>query len=170
MRTFSSWFHCLLTQARFNWVIVLICLLKRGHPRSYLRVVCQLLTLADSPAMTLILIVEDEPKIAAFMQKGLKASGFSTHVVADGDRVLSRLLDSPYDLMMLDLGLPNQDGMDILKEMQERHINIPVIVATARSISPQDAQVLQMSGTKIFNKPFRMKDLIQNVRSLLEVV
>jgi len=117
--------------------------------------------------MKLILIAEDEPKIAAFMQKGLHGSGFSTHVVADGEQVLSRLLDTPYDLMLLDLGLPNKDGIDILKEMQERRIHIPVIVATARSLDPQDAQIIWRSGTKIVTKPFRMKDLIQKIRSLL---
>jgi DNA-binding response OmpR family regulator len=117
--------------------------------------------------MTLILIAEDEPKISAFMQKGLHASGFCTQVVADGGQVLSHLLESPYDLLVLDLGLPNQDGIDILKEMRERHINIPVIVATARSLDPQEAQAIQRAGIKIVTKPFRMNDLIQTAQSLL---
>jgi DNA-binding response OmpR family regulator len=117
--------------------------------------------------MKRILIAEDEPKIAAFMQKGLHRSGFSTYVVTDGTHVLSTMLDDPCDLVLLDLGLPEKDGMDILQEMQQRHINIPVIVVTARSIDPQDAQMIQMSGAVIVSKPFLMKDLIQKVRSLL---
>ncbi|MEM9117083.1 MAG: response regulator [Cyanobacteria bacterium P01_F01_bin.56] len=117
--------------------------------------------------MKLILIAEDEPKIAAFMQKGLNRSGFSTNVVADGNQVLSKMLDDTCDLVLLDLGLPDKDGLAILKEMQQRNINIPVIVITARSIDPQDAQIIQVSGTEIVSKPFHMKDLIQRVRSLL---
>lgn len=117
--------------------------------------------------MKRILIAEDEPKIAAFMKKGLNRSGFSTYVVADGNQVLSSMLDDPCDLVLLDLGLPNKDGLAILKEMQQRRINIPVIVVTARSIDPQDAQMIQMSEAAIVNKPFLMKDLIQKVRSLL---
>lgn len=120
--------------------------------------------------MKLILIAEDEPKIAAFMQKGLNRSGFSTNVVADGNQVLSKILDDPCDLVLLDLGLPDKDGMDILKEMQQQNINIPVIVVTARSITPQDAQLIQLSGTEIVSKPFLMKNLIQKVRSLLKDV
>jgi DNA-binding response OmpR family regulator len=118
--------------------------------------------------MKLVLIAEDEPKIAAFIQKGLHRSGFSTRVVANGNQVLSWLLDHPCDLMLLDLGLPDKDGLDILKEMQECSIDIPVIVVTARSLDPQDAQAIQMSGTEIMSKPFLMRDLIQKVRSLLE--
>lgn len=119
--------------------------------------------------MKCILIAEDEPKIAAFMQKGLNRSGFSTDVVADGNHVLSNIFETPYDLLLLDLGLPDKDGLDILKEIQQRHINIPVIVVTARSIDPQDAQMIQMSGTEIVSKPFLMKDLLQKVRSLLDL-
>jgi two-component system OmpR family response regulator/two-component system response regulator QseB len=69
--------------------------------------------------------------------------------------------------MLLDLGLPNKDGLDILKEMRERCINIPVIVATARSIDSQDARMMQISETKMITKPFLVKDLIQKVHTLL---
>ncbi len=131
------------------------------------RAALTVIALTGSPSMKRILIAEDEPKIAAFMQKGLNRSGFLTNVVADGNQVLSKMLEDSYDLVLLDLGLPEKDGLVILKEMQQRNIHIPIIVVTARSIDPQDAQMIQMAGTEIVSKPFLMKDLIQKVRSLL---
>lgn len=121
------------------------------------------------PAQKLILIVEDEPKIAAFMQKGLNRSGFSTDVVTDGQEVIGKLLDAPFDLVLLDLGLPTQDGLEVLKEIRQCQLDIPIIVVTARSISSREAQVMQMSGSEIVSKPFLMKDLVQKVRSLLDL-
>ena len=101
------------------------------------------------------------------MQKGLNRSGFSTDVVTDGSYVLSKLFNDSFDLVLLDLGLPSKDGIDILNEMRQRHIDIPVIVVTARSIDPQIAQIIQRSDTEIVSKPFLMKDLIRKVRSLV---
>lgn len=126
-----------------------------------------MIALSDPPVKKLILIVEDEPRIAAFMQKGLHRSGFATAVVTDGKAVISKLLDNPVDLVLLDLGLPTQDGLEVLKEMQQYQLNLPVIVVTARSLSSQEAQVMQMSGTEVVSKPFLMKDLVQKVRSLV---
>jgi two-component system response regulator QseB len=118
--------------------------------------------------MNRILIAEDEPKIAAFLQKGLNRSGFVTEVVSSGNTVLERVTSNTFDLLLLDLGLPGKDGSDIFKEMQQQGSQLPVIVVTARSIDPEDATLFQQSGTEIVSKPFRMRDLIQKVKARLD--
>ena len=82
--------------------------------------------------MTRILIAEDEPRIASFLEKGLRANGFSTTIVADGRAAASLARDSDFDLLILDLGLPTLHGLDVLKELRGRGERLPVVILTAR--------------------------------------
>ncbi len=113
-----------------------------------------------------ILIAEDEPRIAAFMEKGLKRSGFSTIVVNDGNAALEAIVANGFDLLLLDLGLPGKDGQEVLSELRQQGIALPVIVVTARSLDLQSS-TLQAHANEVVSKPFLMKDLVAKVRSLL---
>jgi two-component system, OmpR family, copper resistance phosphate regulon response regulator CusR len=79
-----------------------------------------------------ILIVEDEPRVAAFLDKGLRASGFTTTVAADGDAALGAALSGQFDLLLLDLVLPGKHGFAVLSELRGARVTMPVIVLTAR--------------------------------------
>ena len=76
--------------------------------------------------MSRILIVEDEARIASFLRKGLTASGFATEVAADGGQALRLLRSREFDLMVLDLGLPDMDGFDLLDELRQVDQQLPV--------------------------------------------
>ena len=117
--------------------------------------------------MSRILIAEDEPKIAAFIKKGLKRSGFTTDVAENGNVVLEKVLAENFDLLLLDLGLPGKDGMEILREMHQQGSALPIVVVTARELEPIDQQVFRLFDITIFRKPFLMKKLLQKVRELL---
>ena len=123
------------------------------------------ITLSES--MSRILIAEDEPKIAAFIKKGLKRSGFTTDVAANGNVVLEKVLAENFDLLLLDLGLPGKDGMDILREMHQRGSALPIVVVTARELEPIDQQVFRLFDITIFRKPFLMKKLLGKIGELL---
>jgi two-component system copper resistance phosphate regulon response regulator CusR len=82
--------------------------------------------------MPSILIAEDEQRIASFIEKGLSAAGFGATTVADGRSALEAALSGGYDLLLLDLGLPSLDGLDVLKRLREQGSRMPVIILTAR--------------------------------------
>ena len=71
--------------------------------------------------MARVLIAEDEPRLAAFLEKGLRSSGFTTTVVGDGPRAASTASESDFDLMILDLGLPGKDGLEVLRDQDSGH-------------------------------------------------
>lgn len=116
-----------------------------------------------------ILILEDEPRIASFMEKGLNKSGFATAVVDDGNLALDTVTTEVFDLMLLDLGVPGKDGEDVLKELRQQGRNLPVIIVTARSIDPVHNRETYGLADEVVSKPFRMKDLITKVKSILQV-
>ncbi len=118
--------------------------------------------------MPIILIAEDEPKIVAFLEKGLQRSGFDTEVSVDGNTALQKATQEPFDLMILDLGLPHNDGLEVLRSLRECESALPVLVITARSLGRQDLQQLRAFGAEVLHKPFRMKDLMQKVKTTLD--
>ncbi|HBE51312.1 MAG TPA: DNA-binding response regulator, partial [Cyanobacteria bacterium UBA11369] len=81
--------------------------------------------------MNRILIAEDEPRIASFLEKGLKANGFTTIVVEDGDAAIKVTDSNDFDLLILDLGLPGKDGLQVLEELRGRGETLPIIILTA---------------------------------------
>ncbi len=93
--------------------------------------------------MTLILIAEDEPRIASFLEKGLRASGFATVIADTGTLAAGLLRQQTFDLLILDLGLPGKDGHEVLQELRRRGGNrLPVIIFTARDGMRHPGQVL----------------------------
>lgn len=114
--------------------------------------------------MNRILVVEDEERIASFVAKGLKAEGFTPTVVADGVSGLDYALTGPFDLMVLDIGLPGMDGFAILEQVQTERPQLPVIVLTARDSVTDTVQALEGGAADYMSKPFRFAELLARVR------
>lgn len=115
--------------------------------------------------MCLILIVEDEQRLAAFVEKGLRQSGFKTQVVGDGQQALQEIKLQAFDLMILDLGLPKVDGWGVLEELKRSGHRHPVIVMTAET--DVQSAVLQAGANDCLPKPFRFKDLLAAIKKQL---
>jgi two-component system, OmpR family, copper resistance phosphate regulon response regulator CusR len=114
--------------------------------------------------MSRILIAEDEPRIASFLEKGLRANGFTTTVVADGREARSRAASGEYDLMVLDIGLPGMDGFAVLRALRTAGSRLPVVVLTARDSVQDTVAGLEGGADDYVPKPFRFEELLARVR------
>lgn len=114
--------------------------------------------------MSRILIVEDEPGIASFLEKGLRAEGFTTMVVEDGVSASRIARDDAFDLMILDLGLPGMDGRDVLTEIRRRGEHMPVIILTARKSVQDTVSGLEGGADDYVTKPFSFQEMLARVR------
>ena len=114
--------------------------------------------------MARILIVEDEPRIASFMAKGLTADGFTTTVAGDGVTGLDLALSGDFELMVLDIGLPRLDGYGVLDGLRSQGSTMPVIVLTARDSVTDTVHALEGGADDYMPKPFRFAELLARVR------
>jgi DNA-binding response OmpR family regulator len=111
-----------------------------------------------------ILIAEDEPRIAAFVEKGLAANGFAVTVVGDGPSAHDYAMTGGFDLMVLDIGLPGRDGFAVLRDLRAERNPIPVIVLTARDGVQDTVAGLEGGADDYMAKPFRFEELLARVR------
>jgi two-component system, OmpR family, copper resistance phosphate regulon response regulator CusR len=119
--------------------------------------------------MSRILIVEDEARIASFLEKGLRANGFSTQVSNDAAGAISYARTGNFDLLILDLGLPDRDGLDVLRELRRKGVGVPVIILTARDSVGDRVLGLDGGADDYITKPFRFEELLARVRVRLRV-
>jgi DNA-binding response OmpR family regulator len=117
--------------------------------------------------MNHILIAEDEPRIASFLEKGLRARGYTTTVVTAGPEALDHALSGEFDLLVLDLGLPGLDGVEVLRALREEDRRIPVIVLTARDSERDTVSALEGGADDYVTKPFRFEELVARIRARL---
>ena len=117
--------------------------------------------------MTAILIAEDEARIASFVQKGLRAEGYSTTVVANGNEAITAARSGGFDLLILDLGLPGRDGLSVLRELRQWDRRIPVVILTARDGLNDTVVGLDSGADDYITKPFRFGELLARVRARL---
>jgi DNA-binding response OmpR family regulator len=117
--------------------------------------------------MNRILIAEDEARIASFLEKGLRANGFTTVTVADGEDAAGLAADSDFDLLILDLGLPGADGVQVLSEIRARGERMPVIILTARDGLSDKVSGLEGGADDYVTKPFKFEELLARVRARL---
>jgi heavy metal response regulator len=114
-----------------------------------------------------ILVVEDEKKVARFVQRGLEAEGYAVDVVHDGDTGLARSLEGDYDAIVLDLALPGRDGLAVLRELRARRSSVPVLLLTARSGVTDKVAGLDLGADDYLTKPFEFVELLARLRALL---
>jgi two-component system copper resistance phosphate regulon response regulator CusR len=111
-----------------------------------------------------ILIAEDEERIASFLEKGLRANGFTTAVATDGHEAVAMARSGDFDLLILDLGLPGRDGSDVLRELREWDRRTPVLILTARDSLTDKVAGLEAGADDYVTKPFRFEELLARVR------
>jgi DNA-binding response OmpR family regulator len=111
-----------------------------------------------------ILIAEDEDRLVAFLEKGLRANGYATTVAADGPTALALARDSDFDLLVLDLGLPDLDGLSVLRTMRAQGQRMPVIILSARDEIEDKVTGLERGADDYVTKPFRFEELLARVR------
>jgi DNA-binding response OmpR family regulator len=117
--------------------------------------------------MTRILIAEDEPRLAAFLEKGLRAQGFTTTVVSDGSRASAMAQDEEFDLLLLDLGLPGKQGAEVLRDMRLSGQRMPVLILTARDDLDSTVAGLEGGADDYVTKPFKFEELLARIRARL---
>ncbi|MBI2525778.1 MAG: response regulator transcription factor [Candidatus Rokubacteria bacterium] len=115
-----------------------------------------------------VLVVEDERKVAGFIRQGLQEEGYTVEVAADGAVASDLILAGPpYDLVVLDVMLPKQDGFAVLKAMRQQRIETPVLLLTARDSVPDRVAGLDLGADDYLTKPFSFEEFLARVRALL---
>jgi two-component system copper resistance phosphate regulon response regulator CusR len=114
-----------------------------------------------------ILLVEDEPKTAAYLRKGLSEEGFIVDIAADGEKGLHAAKSFGFDLIVLDVMLPGRDGWGILTEIRRAGQQTPVLMLTARDAVPDRVKGLELGADDYLVKPFAFSELLARIRSLL---
>lgn len=120
-------------------------------------------------AMKLILVVDDEPKIVQLARDYLEHAGFSVLGAGDGSAALELARARKPDLIVLDLGLPRMDGLDVTRTLR-RVSNVPIIMLTARAEESDKLVGLELGADDYITKPFSPKELVARVRSVLRRV
>lgn len=111
-----------------------------------------------------ILVIEDEPRIQAFLIRGLAADGFGVEGSGDGEHGLERGLRESFDLVILDLLLPRLDGLSVLKTLQRARPELPVLILSARSDLPTKLRGFELGACDFLTKPFALDELLARVR------
>ena len=114
--------------------------------------------------MTHILVVEDEARIASFVAKGLKAAGYGVQVEASGRGAIQLALTGLFDLVILDVGLPDIDGFEVLEQLRGQGVQVPIIMLTARASVTDRVAGLRGGADDYMSKPFAFDELLARVQ------
>ncbi|HET9509283.1 MAG TPA: response regulator transcription factor [Gaiellaceae bacterium] len=114
--------------------------------------------------MSRILIAEDEARIASFLEKGLGANGFATTVATNGPDALRLARRGDFDLLVLDVGLPELDGFEVLRELRRDGSPLPIVMLTARDDVADTVAGLEGGADDYVTKPFRFEELLARIR------
>jgi len=114
-----------------------------------------------------LLVVEDEERIASFLAKGLRAHGYGVEWVKSGREALERVTQADISLVILDLGLPDLDGLEVLDGFRERGATVPVLVLSARGRVADRVKGLNLGADDYLAKPFAFEELLARVRANL---
>jgi DNA-binding response OmpR family regulator len=114
-----------------------------------------------------ILVIEDEPRILAFVSRGLEAEGFTVDAAGDGPDGLRQAVLEDYDLVVLDLLLPRLDGLTVLRELQRRRPELPVVIVSARADLETKLRGFGLGACDYVAKPFSFDELLARIRAQL---
>jgi two-component system OmpR family response regulator len=114
-----------------------------------------------------ILLVEDDPKLAALTLKGLRARGFVVDHTENGDEALTLAMSRSYDAVVLDIMLPGRDGLSILRQLRTRGFGVPVVLVTARSALDERLDGLNLGADDYLTKPFFVDELIARLHAVV---
>jgi two-component system OmpR family response regulator len=114
-----------------------------------------------------ILVVEDDRKIASFIVKGLKQSGFSVDCASDGEQALSHFRAVAYDAAVLDIMLPKLDGLSVLSQLRRDKNLVPVLILSAQASVENRVAGLQAGGDDYLTKPFAFSEMLARVHALI---
>ena len=114
-----------------------------------------------------VLVVEDDPKIASFVAKGLKQSGFAVDQAGDGEDALALALATPYDAAVVDVMLPKLDGLGLVGALRARQVATPVLFLSAKGSVDDRIRGLQAGGDDYLVKPFAFSELLARVQALI---
>jgi len=114
-----------------------------------------------------ILIVEDDPDIAEFVQQGLREAGYAVDHTADGEEGFRYALNQPYDAAVVDLMLPRRDGLDLIQSLRQRGVSTPVLILSAKRSVDERVEGLEAGGDDYLTKPFAFSELLARVQALI---
>ena len=114
-----------------------------------------------------ILLVEDEKKVASFVARALREQAYAVDVADLGRRALDLAAGAAYDVILLDLRLPDLDGVEVCRELRRRGVNSPILMLTARGLVEQRVEGLDAGADDYLTKPFVLAELLARVRALV---
>ncbi len=114
-----------------------------------------------------ILVVEDNPKVASFIKRGLQEEHYAVDLASDGEEGLFLAQNPELDLIILDLLLPKQNGLEVLRALRKDHINTPVLILTAKDSPKNKVEGLDLGADDYLTKPFGFEELLARVRALI---
>src|ERR1051326_6999519 len=117
--------------------------------------------------MKKILIVEDEPSIALALEDDLRREGYQTEVASDGDTAARRALSGQFDLILLDVMLPKQDGFEVCRQVRRAGVDIPIILLTAKTQEAEKLLGLELGADDYVTKPYSARELRARVKAHL---
>jgi len=117
--------------------------------------------------MVKILVIEDEPGIAFSLETDLQTEGYEVVVVGDGAQAVPRALSQAFDLILLDVMLPNKDGFEVCRELRYRGLKTPIILLTAKTQEAEKVLGLDVGADDYVTKPFSPRELRARIRALL---
>jgi len=113
-----------------------------------------------------VLVVEDEKKTASFIRKSLQAAGFAVDLLYHGDEALAAIVNTPFDVVVLDIMLPGRDGLSIVTQLRERGVKTPVLLLSARGELREKVEGLNAGADDYLPKPFALEELVARVKAL----
>lgn len=114
-----------------------------------------------------VLVVEDDPKIASFVTKGLRQAGFTVDQADDGEKGLALALSEPYAVLVVDIMLPGRDGLSLIQSLRRQKVGTPVIILSAKRSVDDRVTGLQRGGDDYLTKPFAFAELVVRLQALL---
>ena len=114
-----------------------------------------------------ILLVEDDPRVASFIRRGLREERYTVDVAKDGEQALFLAQTGEYDLIVLDVMLPKRDGLDVLRRLRSDRVTVPVLILTAKDELQDKVAGLNAGADDYLTKPFGFDELLARIRALL---